>query len=270
MTEVLDQPPAGLVRGFMTTLENYYSMPPVGITATRGRIGEVIIQGYTVRCGNKACWFVGHSTGEADAQKLLDDHTCPTSPARNELPSGLSTTEKLWDELDMATQAILDQQGMQMGDLRLDGIQLRGYARGISFALSMMCHPHFRTATDIAREAACRYKIRKGTMPYRPTPGYRFNPLPTPTSSPTGARAPYHGDTKAAVATGTAARKPRGTLSKAAQAANARVDLSTIDAKKRQKILNGSTMMGFTHEELAEIYEVTPETIKVIVDGRAS
>jgi hypothetical protein len=270
MTEVLHQPPAGLVVGFMTELNNYYAMPPVGITKTRGRIGEVIVQGYTVRCGDKACWFVGHSPSEADAQKLLDSHKCPAPPARNELPSGFSTIEKMWDQLDMATEAILESKALQMGDQNLDGVQLRGYARGISFSLSMMCHPHFRTETDIAREAAMRYKIRKGTMPYRPTPGYRFNPVAAPTSPPPGTSEPYHGATKPAAALTTATRKPRGTLSKAAQAANARVDLSTIDDKKRNQILNGSTMMGFTHEELAEMYDVTVETIKVIVDGRAS
>lgn len=270
MTEVLHQPPAGLVRGFMTELENYYAMPPVGITETRGRIGERVILTYTVRCGHKACWFVGHAASEDDAQKVLNGHACPTPPARNELPSGYSTIEKMWDQLDMATEAILDQKHLKVGDVHLDGIQLRGYARGISFGLSMMCHPHFRTETDIAREAAVRYKIRKGTMPYRPTPGYRYNPLPAPTSAPEGVRAPHHGTTKAAAAATPAARKPRGTLSKAATAAAARVDLSTIDDKKRQQILNGSTMMGFTHDELAEMYDVTVETIKVIVDGRAS
>lgn len=270
MVEVLHQPPAGLVVGFMTELNDYYAMPPVGITETRGRIGEIVIQGYTVRCGNKECWFVGHSTSEGDAQKVLDDHTCPTPPPRNELPSGHSTIEKMWDQLDMATEAILESKAIQLGNQHIDGVQLRGYARGISFGLSMMCHPHFKTETDIAREAATRYKIRKGLAPYRPTPGYRFNPLPAPTSPPPGARAAHHGATKAAAATGTAARRGRGTLSKAAQAAAARVNLSTIDDKKRQQILNGATMMGFTHEELAEMYDVTVETIKVIVDGRAS
>lgn len=270
MTEVLHQPPAGLVVGFMTELNNYYAMPPVGITETRGRIGEIVILDYTVRCGSKECWFVGHSPDEAGAQKVLDAHTCPTPPARNELPSGYSTTEKLWDQLDMATEAILNQKHLKLGDLYLDGIQLRGYARGISFALSMMCHPHFRTETDIAREAAARYKIRKGDMPFRPTPGYRFNPLPSPTSPPPGTREPHHGTTKPAAATGPAARKPRGTLSKAAQAAAARVDMSSIDSKKRQQILNGATMMGFSYDELATMYDVTVETIKVIVDGRAS
>lgn len=270
MPDILTQPPAGLVRGFMTTLDDYYAMPPVGMTVTRGRIGELITNSYTVRCGAKTCWFVGHSPSEEDAQKLLDSHTCPTPPARNELPSGYSTIEKLWDQLDMATEAILGSQAIQLGNQVIDGVQLRGYARGISFALSMMCHPHFKTEMDIAREAADRYKIRKGTLPYRPTPGYRFNPLPTPTTPPNGVRGPHHGATKPAAAATTTARKSRGTLSQAAQAAAARVDLSTITPQKRTGILNGATTGTFSYDELAEMFNVTVETIKVIVDGRAS
>lgn len=253
----------------MTTVENYYAMPPVGMTVSRARIGEVLREGYTIRCGHRECWFVGHSTDEAGANRLLSEHTCPTPPARNELPSGYSTIEKLWDELDMATMAIMEGNAIQLGDQHVDGMQLRGYARGLAFALSMMCHPHFKTQNDIVREAAKRYKIRKGQIPYEPTPTYRFNPLPAPSSPPPGQRAAYHGATKAASPATVARTKPRGTLSKAAQAAAARVDLTNVTPELRTKIMNG-TMTGFSHEDLAEMFNLTVETVRVIIDGRAS
>lgn len=264
--EILGQPPAGLIR--MVPVDMYYKMPPVGITESRGRIGERVILNYDVRCGHQECWFVGHATDEAGAQSMLAQHAsaCPSPPARGQLPTGLSTLEKMWDELDAVTEAITDQKMYRVGDQVMDGMQLRGYARGICFTLAMMTFPHFRTPTDVVREAAHRYKIRKGVAPYRPTPTYRNNPVERPTSPPPGTRSAHHGTTKPAAAAPTAARK----ASAATLAAAKKVDLSSIDEKKRIQIMNGAASDLFNYEDLAIMYDVSVETIRVIVDGKPS
>lgn len=264
--EILEQPPAGLSR--MVPIDYYYKMPPVGITQAYGRIGERVVINYDVRCGHRECWFVGHATDEAGAQTMLTQHAkdCPSPPARGQLPTGLSTLEKMWDELDAVTEAITDQKYYRVGDQVMDGMQLRGYARGICFTLAMMTFPHFRTPTDVVREAAHRYKIRKGTVPYRPTPTYRHNPVERPATPPVGTRSANHGTTKPAAAAPTTARK----ASAATLAAAKKVDLSSIDDKKRTQIMNGAASGMFTYEDLAVMYDVTPETIKVIVDGKPS
>src|SRR6266498_2616507 len=88
---------------------NYYSMPAVGVTEERARIGGVVTTQFTVRCGEKTCWFVGHAPRKEDVRAVLDSHDCPQPPARNELATGYSTLEKMWDELDEATAALLEE-----------------------------------------------------------------------------------------------------------------------------------------------------------------
>jgi hypothetical protein len=154
--------------------ENYYRMPPVGMTETRARIGSELRTQFTVRCGHEECWFVGHGATKPDAQITLDEHKCPTPPHRNELPTGRSTLQKMWDELDAATDALMG--GASYNEFI--GDQLKGYARGLAFTLSMFSHPYFRTMDEIVREALERRKMRNGTIPFRETPGYKYNPLP--------------------------------------------------------------------------------------------
>lgn len=155
--------------------ENYYAMPPVGMTESRTRIGKELRTQFTVRCGSDQCWFVGHGATKGDAQIVLDEHKCPTPPYRNELVTGRSTIQKVWDELDAVIDALAEQTSYN----ELDGEQLKGYARGIAFTLSMMSHPYFRTVSDIAKEAKERRKMRTGAIDFRDTPGYKYNPMPT-------------------------------------------------------------------------------------------
>lgn len=257
-------PDAGIMR--KVAVENYYKMPPVGMTLTRARIGEMIYESYTVRCGNEHCWFVGHAPNEAGAQTLLDQHNCPTPPARNELPTGLSTVEKLWDEGDAVTEAIIATASWQVGDMHLSGAALGHYARGICFALSMMTHPHFRTTTDVVRELGLRYKMKTGAMPWRPTPTYRSNPLPAPTTPPPGVRTPADGATKPATA-----RPIRSTTrGPGAKKAGSAVNLATIDPLTRQRLINAVTMMNFTPEDAAAAFNVSVETVRAVVDAAVS
>lgn len=243
----------------MNTPEAYYKMPLVGITETRARVGMVVSTQYTARCGDKQCWFVGHAATSVDAQLLLDQHACPTSPARNELPSGYSTVEKLWDEADDVMAAVMEQRPYNAGDRALDGLALQGYLRGICFALSMMTHPHFRTITEVGKELQTRYRIRMKTEDFRPTPTYRFNPVP-PTAPPPGEKQVFHGKTVENVA-----RPTRTTNRAAAKKALSKIDMSGLSIEQTEKIQKAFVAGMFSEDELAKIYGVTVDTIRFIV-----
>ena len=230
--------------------ENYYRMPPVGLTCTRVMIGDKVTLQHTVRCGADDCWFVGHGGTQSDAQVTLNTHTCPTPPARNELPTGRSTLEKMWDEMDDVTTAILDKteyNGMQ-------GASLIAYAKGIAFTLSMWTHPYFKTISEISREAGARYKMSKKLIPWRPTPSYRYNPLPAPTRA--APNQVSHDPTVVKQAPKAAARK------KATPAAAAKPNLSD-DQIAAIKAAGSSGMFG--PEELASMYKVEIGVVRALI-----
>lgn len=253
----------------MNEPEAYYKMPPVGITQTRVRAGHLMHTQQTVRCSHKSCWWVGNAATTQDAQTMLDDHqssrgTCPQAPARNELPSGYSILEKLWDELDDVTWAIMNETSYNSGGVELHNNLLRGYARGIAFTLSMMCHPHYRTIREVVIEATKRYKIRKGLIPFEPTPGYRFNPVPPP-EPPVGEKQVYHGKTVEAVSrpgrtTAAARRQMKKDLAGTADLAK----LSTVQANQIRVAYAGGM---FSSEELAAMYKVHIDTINTLVSS---
>ena len=247
----------------MNDPERYYKMPLVGLTPTRVRIGSIVQELFTIRCGDKNCWFVGNAASSTDAQTLLNNHTCPAPPARNELPSGYSTIEKMWDELDDVMAAIMTSQGYNAGTQTLYGDQLRGYARGLSFALSMMTHPHFRTIAEIAKEAAKRYKIRTKQIEFEPTPGYRYNPV-TPAQPPVGEKAAFHGDTRPAAKTAPRRASPRK-ATPAQKAELKKIDMSPISTAQADQIRTAHSMGMFTVAELAQTYGITVETVEFLV-----
>lgn len=246
--------------------EHYYKMPPVGMTETYSRVGMEVHTQQTIRCGNKECWFVGHAANVQDAQLLLDQHPCPQPPARNELPSGYSTLEKMWDELDAVTYAIMQHEGYASGTVYLENNLLRGYARGIAFSLSMMSHPHFRTVTDIVREATKRYKIRMEQIPFEPTPGYRYNPLPPP-SPPPGERSVFHGKTVETKPGGARKATGRRVASAATLAKASKVDMRNLDNTQADQIRVAYSGGFFSREELANMYKVTVETIEYLTNS---
>jgi hypothetical protein len=248
----------------MNTPESYYKLPLIGITETRARIGMTVHTNYTTRCGSRECWFVGHAATSVDAQKLLDTHTCPTAPARNELPSGYSTIEKLWDEADDAYWAIMTQQGYNAGDRYLDGSVLQGYVRGLCFTLSMMTHPYFRTIAEVGHELQKRYKIRRKELPFEATPTYRFNPV-APSTPSVGRSEVWHGKTVASKSGGTRTAAQTRAEKKASLS---KIDLSPLDTRQREQIIQAHTMGMFTVQELAQNYGITPETVVFLVSQR--
>jgi hypothetical protein len=228
--------------------EHYYSMPEVGLTETRANIyGRRIVQ-YTIRCGSVNCWFVGHAMTPADAQVLLNDHTCPQYPKRNELPTGRSTLDKTWDELDDAVAALMEKREYN----NMEGVELKGYVRGIAFMLSMMTHPYFKTITDISREAGARYKMSTKKIPWRPTPGYHgHDPRPEPFTA--------NVVSTSAMTRTTPAKKKAAPRAKPAAPA---VSLSA-DVVRAIKAAGGSGM--FSPEDLAGMYGTNVETIKQLI-----
>lgn len=226
--------------------ENYYAMPPVGMTETRARIGTEVRTQYTVRCGAINCWFVGHGPTQVDAQVVLDEHSCPTPPRRNELPSGRSTLEKCWDELDDATAALLEKREYN----GLSGDELKGYAKGLAFMLTMMTHPYYKSIKAIAAEAVARYKMQRDLIPFRPTPSYRYNPLPQPT-------APNLGETRPAVKR-TATKAQRG-----------KVTTPQLASDKVAAVRAAAASGMFSHEDIATMYSVSVDQVRALVDAPA-
>lgn len=222
---------------------SYYAMPPVGMTTTRANFNGRTIHSYTVRCGSINCWFVGHGGTSEDAQFTLDEHKCPTPPARNELPTGRSTLEKLWDEMDDVTAALID--GEEYNGMSVD--TLRGYAKGIAFNLSMMTHPYFRTIKDIAKEAGARYKMSKGKIPWRPTPSYRHNPLP---------------EALTANVVGTVPAVKRAPTKRIPTKVTAPV--VNLEPENAAAIRAGLGSGMFSMQELAEMYGVTIEQVRAV------
>lgn len=237
--------------------QNYYKMPAVGITETRARVGDVTITQFTIRCGAADCWYVGHAMREQDVVEMLGQHTCPTAPARNELPTGYSTLEKLWDELDEATSCLLEQREWKTGTRTFRDTSLQAYCRGLAFALSMMTHPHFKTADDISREAVSRYKMRTGKIPFRQTPTYRYNPMPAGTVRVVG----DPGIKINRAAPPLSAAKP---VKKAAKKVASKVDMSKIDTATAEKIKQVDSASLMSRQELAGVYGITVETVNAI------
>lgn len=230
-----------------TNPETYYKMPPVGMTETRVMIGEKKIFQYTVRCGAANCWFVGHGGAPGDAQITLDEHECPTPPRRNELPTGRSTLEKLWDELDDAVMALLDKQSYN----GMSDVELKGYVKGIAFNLSMFCHPYFKTIKDVSREAKARYDMSKGKIPWRPTPSYRYNPMPAPAAN--------------IVKTAPAVKRAQPPRKRASQTTSrTQPDVKLSDDQIRA-IKSGAASSMFTHEELANMFKTTVDQVVRII-----
>lgn len=245
---------------------SYYCMPPVGITETRARVNGVTRIQQTVRCGNRNCWWVGHAATTEDSNLMLHDHqtttgACPSAPARNVLPSGYSTIEKLWDELDDVTAAIMEKRPWATGGMQMDGEMLKGYARGLCFNLSMMTHPFFRTTKDVVTEALKRYKIRTKQIPFEPTPTYRDNPTLAPTSPPVGEKQAYHGRTVDARPVTRTTRSSRAAAKKALEPTK---DMAKLTAQQANKIRETLATGFFSPDDLAKMYSVSVEAIKAI------
>lgn len=224
--------------------ERYYKMPPVGISESRASINGITTTSFVVRCGAENCWYVGHAPTASDTEDMLNKHECPTAPHRNELPTGRSTLQKTWDELDEVTDALAEKRAHNCSSGSLSGEALIGYARGIAFTLSMMTHPYFRTTREISAEVRARRMMRLGKIDYRPTPGYQYNPV---------------------AATDPGIRNTRP-ATKAAPAVAKQIPPSypPIPEDKRAPILLALTSGAFSVDELAKLFNYHPRQIEAL------
>jgi len=83
---------------------------------------------------------------------------------------GKSIAEQVWDMLDEAVMQMKD------GD---ESKRIR--ATTLAEVLVMLCWPYYDDRAAVAKEAGKRYKIKKGEIPFSPTPGYKYNPPPAGT-----------------------------------------------------------------------------------------
>lgn len=156
---------------------------PRGMTYTETTVNRKTVKQWTYVCpDNEECYAFAYSDLSAGwAMKYIEGHVCPAPHRRSAVPSGRGWTEKMWDTMDDALDAYAS------GEPFLDLLhnELGGFTKGIAECLAIACIPKY-LYEEVLEEAKRRRRMRKGLIPFSPTPGYRFSPLPgaTRTSQP--------------------------------------------------------------------------------------
>jgi len=152
---------------------------------------------WTFECGAHGCtWVTFHRSqqgAQAERERHHDNGLCPYTEVRRILdeegrlmPAGQSIIEKMWEELDKVTKAIMEQRPRfkndEMTDPELEGyFKLQGQAQGLAIAIQIMSVPHFEDVTAVAKWAHKRYKMNVGDIDFMDTPGCQgYNPMPPP------------------------------------------------------------------------------------------
>lgn len=116
--------------------------------------------------------------------------------------ASMHVAEMLWVELDRVIDAIKNYSSgdavmSASGDM--EQLKRQGRAGGLAYGLLQSCDPSFYTSErDVSAEALHRWKIRQRIEPWRPTPGYKYIPLPLETATHVG-RAATSREAKATV-----------------------------------------------------------------------
>ena len=251
---------------FATRERFQFAMPPVGISVTRFQLGGTAYEFHTARCDVEGCWMVYYCSSKERAENFLAQHksgikfpngergwpACPAWPMRESLPSGLSYTEKLWNELDDVVDALST--GESYHDMT--GDILKGYAQGIAFTLVMLdAGKTFMNQQQVAAHARDRRKMRLGEIPYAATP-IRFRGDWTVYSN--GAVVASNlADKKV---TSPAPQKKTAPMTKAKGPTVADLSAATISS-----IRGGLASGMFTAEDLAGAYGISVELVKQVV-----
>ncbi|AUV60675.1 hypothetical protein HOS75_gp055 [Gordonia phage SteveFrench] len=160
---------------------------------------------YTFECGAPGCrWMTYHRSAEgarAEKQRHHDNDQCPyLGPAYtfNEegglMARGPSILEKMWDELDHVTKAIMEQRPRfkndEMTPDELEGyFKLQGQAMGLAIAIQLMSVPHFDDVAAVSKWSLKRYRMNAGQIDFMDTPGCQgYNPMPAPSREIKAAR----------------------------------------------------------------------------------
>lgn len=146
-------------------------LPPRGITISYARIGEKVITQWMYLCdGHIDCYALATSeVSEEAARAAIQTHSCPAPYLRSRIPSGRSSSEKLWDTLDDAVDAVKTGAMFQT----FAGGEVRAYCVAMAEAIAILNHPRMQQQ-DVLREAQRRWRMRQGEIPFFPTPGYRM------------------------------------------------------------------------------------------------
>lgn len=150
---------------------------------------------------------------------------------------GKSIAEQLWDRMDQ----LMDQvKGTQATDIFDPLTEVKAAANELASVLVLMCQPYYATQPDVLKQAYKRWKMRQGTLPYEPTPGYKYNPPPA----------------------GTKYETPRVRPANTGKPVPAAVNF------KPQQItdIKAAHMMGLSVGDLAEIYKTSEQHITSLVN----
>lgn len=129
------------------------------ITSTRLRINEYVYSSNSRPLDNGDKLRVFHFNGDA--------HACSWRDAEIGVGmQGPTLVEQLWAEIDAGYYKLNNDNTITADQTE----NLKGYLRGIAFALAKFMQPHFNTADDIVRETHKRHVMATAGEPYE-TPG---------------------------------------------------------------------------------------------------
>lgn len=142
---------------------------------------------FKVRCLEPGCYWNTHHETESDYKqaKEIHDKRCPVSGVNNIFTHerdergmaytkphvGKSLAEQLWDKLDSITADLMD-------GTSVNTEYNKGMGRAYADAVFLMCKPYYKDSDAVVKQSVKRAKMKKGTVEWEPTPGYRYNPPP--------------------------------------------------------------------------------------------
>jgi len=233
------------------------------LTWPRRGIERKIIFSWRAKCPQATCNMMAVFLTREDAEYALSTHVHGT--AYNPELAGFAPAEAAWLELDRIIDTIkvmaaedktfVAQYPTLNGPNESDLLKLQGRAGGLAFMVMTTSGEDYPSEKEVSREALERWKMRQHQIPWRQTPGYRYNP-PTPhmTSSQTSA-------TRAAKASQAPAIK--AAIPETVLAAKASVVPEETKVAIRTAV--GSGM--FQPANLVGLYSLPEEVIKYIAES---
>lgn len=131
------------------------------------------------------------ATSQEHAEQIRDTHKCPYAGGETRWSWDVTKTlvEQIWDKLD--AEMVKIKSAPTSSAEQVDVLQATQRARAFAEVLAIFMVPHFRTADDIAREAAKRYKAKQAGEDYE-TPGLGSRRYETAANVPRSAAPGWH------------------------------------------------------------------------------
>jgi hypothetical protein len=213
---------------------------------------------HSVYCDRPGCeWRTAHRT-EEEAVRIEATHPCPHKLLKRSYMTGVvdergqeytppnhgqTVVEKAWDRLDEMFDKLINPDYIED-----DQAWLKGWCQALAWTIHTWAPHWYREVDDVTRQAVKRRQMRVGEIPWEPTPGYQYNPMPM--SHQEYARVHKQAYTPKDAGTGTEAVK------KVAAAKLKPQDIQTIkDGLKN----------GFTVEDLAHMLQIPENVVKSYV-----